>query len=227
MSTKIYNPLIVKTNPRSTAAEAFRALRTNIQFMNPDQSLKSIVVTSACPGEGKTTLMANLAVSIAQLGKKVICVDSDLRKPALHNVFNILNMKGLTDYLMGMHSLENVLQSTGIEGLSLITSGLKPPDPSEVLSSQKMKALMKQLSSEYDFVIYDSPPVISVTDAVILSSQTDGVILLVDSRTSARQAVVRAKQTLELANAKILGVVLGKVSKETRGYYHYYYHVRE
>ena len=223
MSIKLNDPLVVKNDPRSTAAEAFRALRTNIQFMDPDQALKSIVITSACPGEGKTTLVANLAISMAQLGKKVVCVDTDLRKPELHNLFNTLNMKGLTDYLMGIHSLGDVLQSTGIEGLSLITSGPKPPNPSEVLSSQKMKALMKQLSFEYDLVIYDSPPVISVTDAVILSSQTDGVILLIDSRASARQAVVKAKQTLELANAKILGVVLGKVSKENRGYYYYYY----
>jgi len=226
MSIKLNDPLVVKNDPRSTAAEAFRALRTNIQFMDPDQALKSIVITSACPGEGKTTLVANLAISMAQLGKKVVCVDTDLRKPELHNLFNTLNMKGLTDYLMGIHSLGDVLQSTGIEGLSLITSGPKPPNPSEVLSSQKMKALMKQLSFEYDLVIYDSPPVISVTDAVILSSQTDGVILLIDSRASARQAVVKAKQTLELANAKIFGVVLGKVSKENRGYYYYYYHDR-
>ena len=227
MGIKLNDPLVVKNDPRSTAAEAFRALRTNIQFMNPDRSLKSIVITSACPGEGKTTLVANLAISMAQLGKKVVCVDTDLRKPELHNLFNTLNMKGLTDYLMGIHSLGDVLQSTGIEGLSLITSGPKPPNPSEVLSSQKMKALMKQLSFEYDLVIYDSPPVISVTDAVILSSQTDGVILLIDSRASARQAVVKAKQTLELANAKIFGVVLGRVSKEDRGYYYYYYHDRE
>jgi capsular exopolysaccharide synthesis family protein len=139
----------------------------------------------------------------------------------------MLNMKGLTDALVGRFSLEEVTYQTGIEGLKIIPCGPKPPNPSEMLSSQKMKAVIKQLSQENECVIFDTPPVVSVTDAAILSSHADGVILVVDSRASARHLVIRAKQQLELAKAKILGVVLGKVSKDSKGYYYYYYYYHE
>lgn len=224
MKIDLPDPLVVKNRPRSQAAEAFRALRTNIQFMNPDKELKSIVITSSCPGEGKTTLAANLAISLAQMGKKVVCVDTDFHKPKLHKIFKVLNMKGMTNALAGSHLIDSVIQQTDIEGLKVIFSGPIPPNPSEILGSKKMKSIMEKLATENDFVIYDTPPVVSVTDAVILSSQADGVILLIDSRKSVRQAVIHTKQTLELANVRILGVVLGKVPKEDRGYYYYYYY---
>jgi tyrosine-protein kinase Etk/Wzc len=215
--------LVVLEEPRSPAAEAFRVIRTNIQFVKPDEKIKSIGITSAGPMEGKTLFVSNLAVTIAQTGKKVLLVDCDLRKPRIHKLFGLPNQKGATSYLAGGMPLAEVIQKSKVENLSIMTSGPIPPNPAELIGSNRFKAFLKEQSEKFDVVLFDAPPVMSATDAALLGSRIDGMLLVVDSLSAVKQGVLRAKQLLNAAQAKILGVVLQKVSRESRGYYYHYY----
>lgn len=212
-------------NPKSRAAEAFRTLRTNIQFSSLDEQIKSIVVTSAGPGEGKSTIMTNLAVTLAQSGKKVVIVDCDLRKPTVHKKMGLPNSGGITNLLVQGKKLEEILLSTVVPNLFVITSGPIPPNPAELLGTKKMKQVLTELEEAFDVVLLDAPPVIAVTDAQILSTIASGVILVTTYGVTEKFGIAKAKELLDKVGAKVFGVILNKVPEKSENYYYgkYYY----
>ncbi|AUM96483.1 TPA: CpsD/CapB family tyrosine-protein kinase [Clostridium botulinum] len=218
--------LITVKNPKSPISEAYRTLRTNIQFSSFDEKIKVIFVTSSTPGEGKSTTSANLAITMAQNGAKTILVDCDLRKPNVHKVFKLSNTNGLSNLLIEENTIDKVIQQSGIENLHILTSGSKPPNPSELLSSAKMKKFIDMSKGYYDYVILDTPPVGVVTDAQLVSQYSDGGVLVTASGQVEIESAIRAKELLQKVNAKILGVVLNKVDADSGNgyrYYNYYY----
>ncbi len=219
--------LMIADDPKSIISEAFRVLRTNLQFSSIDKQLKIISITSSDPGEGKTTIASNLAASVASTGSKVLLIDADLRKPRMQKVFLLENYKGLSNLLAENLPLESVINQTGMENLHVITSGPVPPNPAEILGSGRMKNFLSKAGSVYDMVFLDSPPVNTVADASILSPYVDGVILVVEAGTTPREAVIAAKQQLEKVKANIIGVVLNKAEQHGGGYYYYYYYYGE
>lgn len=212
-------------NPKSIVAEAFRNLRTNIEYSNIDNEIKTIIITSSTAEEGKTSIACNLAVSIAYTGKKVLILDCDLRRPNIHKKMNIFNFEGLTNVLIGEVVFDNVVQkSDEIPNLHMLTSGPIPPNPSELLASKQMEKFLDDLKDKYDMIVIDSPPVGVVTDAAILSTKADGVILVVAAGKTKIEVAKRSKGILENINANILGVVLNKVNIKNNAYYKYGYY---
>ncbi len=218
--------LFTLKNPKSIVSEAFRTLRTNIQFTNIDKSIKIIVVTSSGPGEGKTTIACNLATSIAQTDKRVLLIDCDMRKPRVHKVFGISNLDGLTNILMGEKRLSDVefKGDQDIKSLTLVTSGPIPPNPAELLGSRRMKDFLDDMRDQFDMIIIDSPPVNLVTDSAVLSTIADGVIMVVEVGKTDVDAAVSGKELLEKVNANLIGVVLNKIPTKGRSYYNYSYY---
>ncbi|MGM7721715.1 CpsD/CapB family tyrosine-protein kinase [Metabacillus sp. Hm71] len=214
--------LISMTSPKSPIAEQFRTIRTNIQFSSVDEEVKTIIVTSAGPAEGKSTTTANLAVVFAQQGKKVLMIDADLRKPTVHYTFNKENYIGLSNVLTKQETLVEAIQTTSQENLFVLTSGPVPPNPSELLGSKGMQSMLAEVKQEFDVIILDSPPVLAVTDAQVLSNLTDGVVLVVSSGKTEVDAAKKAKELLQSAKAKILGVVLNNKKAQDSQYYYYY-----
>jgi len=206
---------------RAPESEAYRILRTNIQFSSVDRPLQTLLVTSSGPGEGKSTTAANLAVAIAQTGQRVVLVDTDLRRPSLHRLFNLPNNVGLTTSLL--HEGIIPLQPTSLENLSVLTSGPIPPNPSELLGSQRMTHLVESLLADADLVMFDSPPVLAVTDAAVLGRQLDGVLLVVDAAQTREPALVNAQAELRKTGANILGVALNRLDSRSGEHYYYYY----
>jgi protein-tyrosine kinase len=216
--------LIAETDPRSTASEAYRTLRTNIRFAGLDQSCRSILVTSATAGEGKTTTAANLGVVIAQAGSRVCLVDSDLRRPSLHRIFGLENDTGLTTALLQDVPFAEVARPTRIANLVALTSGPLPPNPAEMVGSKRMHDLVKGAASDFDVVLCDSPPVLAVSDPVVLATQCDGVLFVVRVGATGHDVIRRAAEQIEAVKGKILGVLLNSVNPAAHGYrYHYYY----
>lgn len=215
--------ILTVKNPKSPVAEAYRTLRTNIQFSSFDNKVQSIVITSSGPGEGKSTTASNLAVVMAESGNSTILIDCDQRRPIQHKVFGVSNQVGISDLLIGNIKFEEAVKYTGIENLSLLTSGTRPPNPAELLASSKMKNFVKALKERYEYIIIDAPPIIPVTDAQLIASHVDGTVLVVASGQAEREAAVKSKELLEKVNAKILGVVLNKLEVKEKGYYSYYY----
>ena len=222
-SKTLARKLITVQSPKSVVSEQFKTIRTNINFSMPDQDIKSIIVTSSTPGEGKSTISSNSAVVFAQSGKKVLLVDADMRKPTAHHTFNILNAAGLSTVLTRQQTVDEVVHKTEIEGLHVITSGPIPPNPAELLGSKAMDQLITQLTEQYDLVIFDAPPVLSVTDAQILANKCDGTILVVNSGKAEKDGVIKAKEALVASQANILGVVLNNYVLEKDHYYYQYY----
>lgn len=215
--------LITITTPQSHIAEQFRTLRTNITFSSPDADIRTIVVTSAAPSEGKSLTSANLAVVFAQEGKKVLLVDSDMRKPTTHYTFHTSNTTGLSSVLTRQTTAEKTIRTTGVEGLDLLTCGPIPPNPTELLSSKSMDELLLLLTDLYDLVIFDAPPILSVADGQILGNKCDGTILVINSGNTAKNMGLKAKEVIESSNSRIIGAVLNnfKLTKDS-SYYHYY-----
>jgi non-specific protein-tyrosine kinase len=219
------SPLISLMDNRSPTAESFRALRTGVQVSNLSTPLRSILVTSAGPGEGKTFIAANLAASLAHSGKQVILVDTDLRKPRLHQVFELSRDIGFTNLVVNrQHNLIDGLHKTSTKNLRVMTCGVVPPNPSELLSSQRADELMKQLGNQADIVIYDSPPAATVTDATILAQRVDAVIQVVWAGHTRINHILRCKSVLEHVGATILGTVLNQVKTSDLGYSSFYYY---
>ncbi|MCL4487772.1 MAG: CpsD/CapB family tyrosine-protein kinase [Chloroflexi bacterium] len=214
--------LITITHPRSPISEAFRTLRTNLEFTSLDKPIRSMVVTSPEPEEGKSTTLANLAVTIAQAGSQVILVDCDLRRPSLHQIFDARAAPGFTDMMRDDALMQNPpLQDTGIANLRLLTSGTIPPNPSELLASRRMSDLIVALQKHADMVLFDAPPVIAVTDAAVLASKVDAALLVVSAGKTKRDHAKKAKALLEKVNARLVGTVLNNV-KGDAGLNQYY-----
>lgn len=214
--------LIAKLNPRSPITEQYRTVRTNLQFSAVDQEIQTILLTSAGPNEGKSMTSANLAVVYAQQGKKVLLIDADLRKPTIHYTFRLDNLRGLSNVLVGNTRLQEVVSPSDVENLDLISSGPIPPNPSELLGSKKMQEMVKEARQIYDIIIFDTPPVLAVTDAQILANVCDGSILVVRSGRTEHEAASKAIESLQASNAKILGTILNDRDKKEMNYYYYY-----
>jgi polysaccharide biosynthesis transport protein len=210
--------------PRSGVAEAYRRLRTNIEFASVDAPIRTLLVTSSVPGEGKTTTAANLAVVFAQAGRRVLLVDADLRKPGIHVVFDLPNAHGLTTLLRSDEvSLDAIAHATEQENLRVLTTGPLPPNPAELLGSQRMRTVLDRLKTGEDLVIFDSPPLQVVTDSAILSSVLDGALLVIDAGHSRQGAVRQGRDTLARAGANVLGAVLNRIPARARSVYADYY----
>lgn len=212
--------LITITDPRSPISEAYRTLRTNLSFYSLDNPLRSLVVTSPAPNEGKSTTIANLAVTIAQSGRRTILVDCDLRRPSLHDLFGLKAEPGFTDLVLA-DKLELPLQPTGVENLWLLASGAKPPNPADLLGAKKVDQIIARLQEEADMVLFDAPPVMAVTDAAVLGAKVDGVLLVIQAGKTKRDHAERAKETLEKAKVRIVGATLTNAPKDSAisGYY--------
>ncbi|HLF27097.1 MAG TPA: CpsD/CapB family tyrosine-protein kinase [Anaerolineae bacterium] len=214
--------LVTLSDPRSPMAEAYRTLRTNIYFSSLDRSIHTLLVTSPAPGEGKSTTLANLAVALAQGEKKTILVDADLRRPSLHTIFNVSNDAGLTTmFVDGAAMQEPPLKEVGVPNLLLLPSGPLPPNPAELLGSTRMDAALEALKARADIVLFDAPPVIAVTDAVVLGTRVDGVLLVIGAGQTKRDHAKRAKEMLEKVKVRVIGVALNNVSLDSAlgGYY--------
>jgi len=214
--------LITVSDSKSPISEQFRTIRTNIQFSTVDQEVRTLMVTSAGPGEGKSTTVANLAVVFAQQGKKVLLVDADLRKPTVHYTFNQINTYGLTSVLTREMTLEQAIRESEEENLAILTSGPVPPNPAELLGSRAMEAFFTNALELFDMVIFDTPPLLAVTDAQILSNKCDGTILVVSSGKTVKEQLLKAKDLLDAAQSKLLGVVFNNKKFTGSNYYYYY-----
>lgn len=212
---------IVEKKPKSISAEAYRTLRTNIQYSSYDKKIKKILVTSSEPSEGKSTIIGNLAVSLSQSENTVILLDCDLRKPTMHKKFKISNEIGLTELLVGKKELKDVIQYRN-KHLHIITSGKIPPNPAEMLASKSMERLLEQLSNEYDYILMDTPPLNAVTDAQVLSTKVDGTLIVIRSEKTKKESILTAKNLLQKVNANILGIVFNDVANSANKYYYYY-----
>ncbi|MBD3225530.1 MAG: polysaccharide biosynthesis tyrosine autokinase [Caldithrix sp.] len=224
---KVESRLITHFDPKSPVSEAYRTLRTNLQFSKIDRRLQNILITSSGPKEGKSTTAANLAIAMAQAGQKVILLDADLRRPIIHFIFGHDKEIGLTNYLMDTVSLDEIMLDTFDDNLKIITSGVLPPNPSELLGSAKMENLLEKLKTMYDIIVVDSPPVIAVTDAAILSAKVDGTLMVVSFGQTNNDALKRAHGLLDNVGGNLLGAVFNGVRVESgygsKSYYYYYY----
>ena len=223
MGTNIKN-IISYSQPKSVIAEEFRSIRTNIQYSNLDKKIKTIVVTSTTKDEGKTTIATNLAVNFSKIeNKRVLIIDCDLRNPSVYKEFGISNSNGLTDLLVEEKDLSNYIKETKINNLHILTAGSIPPNPSEMLSSNRMKVFMEKVREEYDYVFIDTPPIGMVTDAGILSAFLDGTIIVVKSDLVDIKDLQESKKKLVSVNANILGVILNGNKVKKDDYYYSYY----
>lgn len=214
--------LITKLNPKSPISEQFRTVRTNLQFAAVDEELRSMLVTSSSPSEGKSMTTANLAVVNAQQGKKVLLIDADMRKPTVHYTFRLDNLHGLSNILVGEGTLQTATFASDVDNLDILSSGPIPPNPSELLGSKRMARLLQEALEIYDLVIFDTPPVLAVTDAQILANLVDGTLLVIRSGQTHLEAATKAKEALMPAKARLLGTVLNDREKQASNYYYYY-----
>lgn len=215
---------ITHYDSRSPVSEAYRAIRTNLQFAGAGKQLKTLVFTSAVPGEGKSTTVANLAIVMGQDDKHILLIDCDMRKPVVHRRFGLLN-RGLSNCFAEDLPLKEVIQADVFPNLDVVTSGPVPPNPAELLGSKKMKDLLQEAAETYDYVFLDMPPVLAVTDAALMSSRVDGTVIILGSGDIGPDEGKQAKELLEKVHANILGVILNKVPQHHKsGYYYYYYY---
>lgn len=205
-------------NDKSITSENYRTLRTNIEYFSKNNGLKTILITSSQPEDGKTTVAGNLALSLVEVGKKVVLVDCDLRRPAIHKYLNIGNRAGVSEIIIDNVSVETAVQEC-IKGLDIITSGRIPSNPSEILDSDNMERLLKNLKENYDYVILDSPAILEVADAQILSSKVDGTILVARLEKTKKNNIINAGELLNQVKANIIGTVLNRVKTKHKSYY--------
>lgn len=215
--------LVTNANPSSVISEQFRTLRTNISFSSSDTEIRSIVFTSGSPGEGKSTVAANTAVVFAQEGKRVLLVDADMRKPTVHYTFHMTNTTGLSNLLTRQAALEDVVKVSDQDNLNIITCGPIPPNPSELLGSRTMDAVLMEMLRAFDVVIFDAPPVLAVTDAQIIANKADGTILVLNTAKTEKDALTKSKEALVKSNANVIGVVMNNYIYDNDAYYYQYY----
>lgn len=227
--------LFIQKDPKSPIAEIFRTLRTNLQFMNTKNELKSILITSTVPGEGKTWIASNLAVTFALAGKRVLIIDADMRKGRIANVFKARPTPGFSNFLSGIsadgvverENILNIIQATEVENLFVVTAGNTPPNPSELLEEDKLDRMMEQLNKRFDIIIFDGTPSMLVTDATIISRIVDTTIIVSAYNITKKEDLTRVKRNIENVGGKIAGVVLNKIPAKTKGYTYGYYYGRE
>ncbi|RLC97672.1 MAG: capsular biosynthesis protein [Chloroflexi bacterium] len=207
--------LITLTDPRSPAAEAYRTLRTNLTFAALDKPLETLLVTSAAPGEGKSSIIANLAITLAQGERRVILVDADLRRPGLHEIFGVANDRGLTTMIVEKTALDDPpLLEVGVDNLWLMPSGPLPPNPADLLGSRRMEEAIARLKARADVILFDAPPIVAVTDAAVLGTKVDGVLLVVRAGRTRREHIQQARELLERVHVRILGAVLSNAPRD-------------
>lgn len=209
---------------KAPIAEAYRTLRTNLQFAQLDKPLKTLLITSSIRGEGKTTTCVNLGIILAQTGKKILVVDTDLRRPRIHRAFNTERDVGLTNLLMGESTFEDVVIHTDVPNLDILPSGPLPPNPAELVATERMKTLIKYMASKYDTILFDSPPLVAVTDAALLATEVDGLLLVVEAGALPRELLKQGLDRLINVQANIIGSILNNVNLQKGSYYYYYYH---
>lgn len=215
--------LVVRTNPHSISTEQYRTVRTNILFSMPTDDMKTILFTSPSKEEGKSTTCSNLAIVFAESGKKVLMIDADMRRPTLHHTFHMSNKSGLSNLLLGKGRLSDTVKKSGVKNLDLLLCGQIPGNPAELLQSPEMDVLLKELRTIYDFILIDSPPLLAVADSKILANKCDGSVLVVNTGTTEKASVVKARDTLVTAKAFILGVVLNNFDlAKNHSYYQNY-----
>lgn len=224
MKHKMKNHQLITSDLSSRVAESYRVLRTNIQFSSLDKPVKTILITSTAPAEGKSTTAANLAIAFAQTGSKVLIIDGDLRRPSQHKVFKTSNPLGLTNLLMQNVATQIAVRDVGVPNLKVVSSGPIPPNPSEIIGSGRMRDLLESFKKDFDIIIIDGPPTLAVTDSAILSSMVDGVILVVAVGEVSKEMAKKAKAQLNSVKANILGVVLNGVEGNSQDEYYYYYY---
>lgn len=224
--------LIVQRSPKSPIAEVFRTLRTNIQFMNSQKTLKTLLITSTMPGEGKTWVSSNLAITFAQAGKRVVLVDTDMRKGRIHKLFQTDSIPGLSNYLSGIdeagitekNDILKYVRKTEVDNLYIITAGSIPPNPSELLTSEKTIDMLNKLKESFDMVILDGTPSLLVTDAIILSRFADSTIIVTAHKATKKDGLQKVKKSIENVGGKIAGVVINKVPVNVSKYESTYYY---
>ncbi|WP_345798816.1 CpsD/CapB family tyrosine-protein kinase [Bacillus sp. Cr_A10] len=214
---------MINSSPKSLVAEQIRTIRANINFAMKEKRFITLLITSTSVGEGKSTIASNIAISFAQERKKVLLIDADLRKPTIHYTFKKHISPGFTNMLMSNWTFKDTVKESGVKGLEIITCGPVPSNPAELLSSSKMDKLMKEMKENYDVVIFDAPPLLSVADAQILAEKCDGTILVVSSRTTEKRNLIKAKEVLIASKAKIVGAILNNYKLEKNHYYYDYY----
>lgn len=212
----------------SIASESYRSLRTNLLYASPDKPLRTILITSSGPGEGKSLTVANAAMAYAQMGSKVCLVDTDLRRPVVHHLFQVHREPGFCELFLQNANFEEIIKPTPLQNFYIITAGRFTPSPAELVGAKKMDQILEQLKERFDMVFFDTPPLVAVTDATLLSKKVDGVVLVIKSRKTEREFSKRAIGILESVGTRILGVVLNDIDLSHRyssyGYYKYYYH---
>lgn len=211
---------VMEKAPKSIDAEAYRSLRSNIEYSSFDDEYRVIVVTSSVPGEGKSTTAGNLAIALAQSGNKVLLVDCDMRKPSIHKKFKISNAAGTAELLLRKKSFEEVANDYN-ENLTIITAGKIPPNPSEMLASRAMTAFIKEMKNEFKYIILDTPPLQAVTDAQVLSTKADGVLLVVRAGSTKKELVSNSVDLINKVHGKVIGTVLNGVENKRNNYYYY------
>ncbi|MBN2374291.1 polysaccharide biosynthesis tyrosine autokinase [bacterium] len=219
---KEFPELITFNDPKSQISEAYKGLRTSILFSIPGEGGKAILITSAGPGEGKTITLANLAVTLAQAGSKVCVLDCDMRKPRVHKIFKMKNEAGVSSLLIGKALVEDVIHDVFVQGLKIIPCGQRPPNPSEILASTQMQSLIESMKESYDYILIDSPPIVAVTDSVMLSRIVDGVCIVIHGGDTGRELVRRSIDLLKGAQAHILGATINNIDVAKKSYYYYY-----
>jgi tyrosine-protein kinase Etk/Wzc len=219
--------LITHADPRSPVAEAYRSMRTNLAFARAQQSPQAIVVASPGPADGKSTTAANLAITFAQQGQRTLLIDADLRRAVLDRAFNVSRSPGLTEVIVGESPVDDAVHATEIPNLSILASGRFPPNPAELLGSSRMQEILHEAKARFDVVLLDSPPLLAVTDAAVLSTMVDGVVLVIRAERTKREAVRRAIGHVRSVRGRFLGAVLNDVDMRSSAYYgsygHYYY----
>ena len=216
--------LVTVSESKSLISEQFRTIRTNIKFSSPDTVLNTILVTSSIPGEGKSTNVANLGVVFAQEGKRVLIVDADMRKPTMHYTFGIINRVGLSSILTKQGTSYEAIQETPIVGLYILPAGPPPPNPAELLSSTSFDIFLKEIKSQFELILFDAPPILTVSDAQILANKCDGTLFIIRSGVAEKEDVLKAQKILASSGANVLGAVLNNCKITRKQKYYQYYH---